>query len=232
MKKFAVYTLIVLSFYYTISAHLTIASPEHNDNNLDDILRRVDETNKKTTSIKADITITRLIPLLESEEISKGKLSYQKPKMFHIKFLPPRNEVNIINGNNIWIYHIDLKQVEKYTMDEMANNAQIGSFLDFGLDESIKIIQDQYDISLVNNEKNLYQLNLKPKEGMSRGQYSNINLWIDERLWIPVIFELHESGGEIINRIELKKVVTNKNIDAGKFEFITPKDVVEVEPFN
>lgn len=221
---------IVYIFYITLPTCIGFAKDKE-EHTLDYILTKVEEANKALVSLKAEITITRSIPLLESEDISKGKLTYQKPKRFHLKFLPPRNEINIINGKNIWIYHIDEKQVEKYYMDDIENNAQIGSFLDFGLNESIDIIRNNYEITILAKEKNLYKLKLTPKNTVTGAQYTDINLWIDEDLWVPVSFQLFESNGTINNLIELKNVTINKHVPVKTFEFIAPKDVVVVEPF-
>ncbi|MGR3318174.1 MAG: LolA family protein [Candidatus Anammoxibacter sp.] len=234
-------TFLILLLFLCNFAIYTCFAESDNQDELNYVLKRVSEANKGITSLKADITLTRSIPLLESEEISKGVLIYNKPKRFLIKFAPPRNEINIIDGENILIYHIDQKQVEKYAISDIGANSLMDVFTDFGLDGTIDALKEKYDIYLVGKQRNidemnkdtgtmLYKLDLKLKADKSNGNYSGIQLWVHGELWLPVIFELYESGGEILNRIELDNVVINKHDDAEVFSLHVPEDVIVVEP--
>ncbi len=199
---------------------------------LDDLLIKVEEAKSVLTSIKANITITRAIPLLESEEVSKGKLTYQKPRKIYIKYDPPKNEINIIDEKHLLIYHLDQKQIEKY---ELANvGAQMNMFFDFGLDDSLEDIKRKYNIALINYSKaggrGLYKLELSAKGGEVISNFSKIQFYVHEGLWLPVIFELWESGGEILNRVELNKVSVNKSVSGKLFKLKIPKDVEVIEP--
>lgn len=235
--------LIILLFHCNFIIPTCLAESD-NLEELNYVLKKIGEANKELTSLKADITIFRSIPLLESEEISRGKLQYQKPKRFSIKFEPPRNEIDIIDGKNIWIYHVDLKQVEKYAINNMSSNSFMNTFINFGFDENIDAIKDKYDISMAGNQENIdnmhknnnvaekrfYKLILIPRLDETNGPYSEIKLWIQDELWLPVIFELYESGGEILNRIELNNPVINKPDSGENFEFNIPNDVEVIEP--
>ncbi|MGR3179192.1 MAG: LolA family protein [Candidatus Anammoxibacter sp.] len=234
---------LILLFFLSNFAIYTCFAEQENHDELNYVLKRVSEANKGITSLKADITLTRSIPLLESEEISKGILIYNKPKRFLIKFEPPRNEINIIDGENILIYHVDQKQVEKYAISDMGANSLMDVFTDFGLDGTIDAIKEKYDIRLAGKQNNfdevnknkgtgnvLYKLDLKLKSDKSNGNYSGIQLWVHGELWMPVIFELYESNGEILNRIELNNIVLNKHNDVEVFSLHIPEDVVVVEP--
>src|SRR5574337_964509 len=84
--------------------------------NLDEVLTEMEKANTSFKTLKADVVYTRTITLLESTEVSQGEMSYKKPKRLYLKFYPPRNEVNIVDGKYVWVYHPDEKQVEKYDM--------------------------------------------------------------------------------------------------------------------
>lgn len=236
--------LIYIIFHCVVIICSCLAESAHIED-VNYVLAKIDEANKGVASLKADITIVRSIPLLESEEVSKGKLIYQKPKLVYIKFDPPRNEINVIDSENIWIYHIDLKQVEKYAINDIGENLFMNTFIGFGFDndKTIDTIKEKYDISMADYQKNvdnlnkdnggknrLHKLSLIPKSDKISGNYTEIKLWVDNKLWLPVIFELYESGGEILNRIELSNVVINKDISLKNFGFDIPKDVEIIEP--
>lgn len=242
----SIFFILVFSNFVNFNIASSNSPDSDNLETLDYVLSKIEESGREITSIKAEITIIRTIPLLESEEISKGKLTYQKPKHLHIKYELPRNEINIIDGKYIWIYHIDLKQVEKYDLSGITSSP-IDTLFNFGLEESVDQIRKQFDISLVNhvnkdsgkgdkseqhengNEK-IYELKLTPNDNESNIQYSSIALWVQEGLWLPVIIEFYESGGEIVNRIELKNVHLNKHIPVNAFDLKIPSDVEIIEP--
>lgn len=47
---------------------------------LDEILTAVERANNAFKTLKADITFTRTITLLESSEVSQGEMSYKNPR--------------------------------------------------------------------------------------------------------------------------------------------------------
>jgi hypothetical protein len=71
------------------------ASENIGDYDLDEILLNVEEANSKLETMEADIKYSRVITLLDSEEVSVGFLQYKKPKLVNVNFFPPRNEINV-----------------------------------------------------------------------------------------------------------------------------------------
>lgn len=233
---------ILLFLYISIVASSFAGSKKIEDVN--SLLHKLEKANNKIDSLKSDITITRSIPLLESEDISKGKFLYQKPDKFFIRFVPPRNEINVIDGKSILVYHIDINQAERYIIDNLSSGAFINSVFDFGLEGRVADIKDKYEILIVNygeyinnKQKNrkkgkFYQVKLTPKPNKTDGNHSLIQIWIDDKLWLPVIFELHESGGEILNIMELSNIVINDYDQKEMAEFLIPDNAEILEPLN
>ena len=108
------YIIIVLAFCsFTLNPPVSSGSDNIGDYDLDEILLNVEEANFKLETMGADIKYSRVITLLDSEEVSVGFLQYKKPKLVNVNFFPPRNEINVIDGSYLWIYHIEKRQVEK-----------------------------------------------------------------------------------------------------------------------
>lgn len=237
IKRF-VLLLLFLPYMVITLAYSEGIKADKPEKDLDYVLSRIEEAQRALTTLMADMTIIRTIALLESEEVSTGSLIYQKPRMLHIRFAPPRNEINLIDGKNIWIYHLDSKQAERYEIDHGDGESQTNAFFNLGFDGSMEVIKEKYNISLIDypgssgegGGKILYRLNLTAKDGKSGLPYSNIQLWIQDGLWLPVIFDLYESGGEIINHIELKNVEINRHVPDKIFKFNIPEDVEVIEP--
>ena len=70
---------------------------------------------------------------------------------------------------------------------------------------------------------------MKPNDPKS--QYSDIRLWVEEGFWLPGKIELYESGGEVVNIIELKDIKLNKGMSDKLFIFDVPRGIEVIEPF-
>jgi len=199
---------------------------------LDEVLSEVEKADKKFKTIKADIVFTRSIPLLDSTEKYNGEMRYKKPKRLFLKFFPPRNEINIMDGEHLWVYHPEQKQAEKYKLKNNYAHQNL-HFFDWGYGQSVAAAKKNFKITLSDTKetegKRFYILDLQPKGNDS--QYSNVRLWIEEDFWLPGKVELYESGGEVVNIIEMKNIVLNKRIPDKLFEFDVPWGVEVIEPF-
>lgn len=199
---------------------------------LDEVLAEVEKANNAFKTLKADITFTRTITLLESTEVSKGEMNYKKPKRLYLKFHSPRNEINVVDGKYVWVYHPVEKQVERYSMERGKQSSQGLSFFEFGYGESVQAVKKDYNITLVEirdeGKKRFYILDLLPKDPKS--QYSNIRLWVQEGFWLPERIELYESAGEVVNSIDLKNIKINKGMSDKLFIFDVPRGVEVIEP--
>ena len=97
--------------------------------------------------MEAEIKYSRVITLLDSEEVSVGFLQYKKPKLVNVNFFPPRNEINVIDGSYIWIYHIEERQVEKYEMSGDADSPQGVDIFELGYDYTVEKVKTNYEMS-------------------------------------------------------------------------------------
>ncbi len=232
-RLFYIFTVVIFS-----SIMLARNSSYGTDNqyryNLDEILEKVEEVNLQLTTMEADIKYTRLISLLDSEEISNGFLRYKKPKKLNLNFFPPRNEINVLDGSYVWIYHIEEKQVEKYEMSSDMDSPQGMDIFDLGYEYSTEKAKENYDITLIDeistDEGTLFHIELIPRESID-AEYERTLLWVKEGLWLPVQYQLFESDGEIINTIELSNIRINTEILESTFALDIPEDVEIIEPF-
>ena len=230
-NRLIVFTLLIAGIlvFNTLVLSREISKPK----NLGDILSEMEKANTAFKTLKASIVYTRTITLLESTEISEGELSYKKPKRMCLKFYPPRNEVNVVDGKYVWVYHPSEKQVEKYEMTGSKQSSQGVSFFEFGYGESVEAAKKDYTITLMDTKedgkKRFYILDLQPKGPKS--QYSDIRLWVEEEFWLPSRIELYESDGEVVNVIELKNTKINKGMSDKIFIFDVPRGVEVIELF-
>ena len=212
----------------------TYGSDGHIIYDLDEILAKVEDSNSRLKTMDADIKYSRVISLLDSEEVSLGYLQYKKPKKLNLNFFPPRNEINVIDGTYIWIYHMKEKQVEKYQISSDMDSPQGMDIFDLGYEYTTEKAKENYSITLLEDisteEEALYHIELIPKDTFD-SEYDRILLWVREGLWLPVQYQMFESDGEIINTIELSNIQINPDIPDKIFVLDLPDDVEVLEPF-
>ena len=212
----------------------TYGSDGHIIYDLDEILAKVEAANSRLNTMDADIKYSRVISLLDSEEVSLGYLQYKKPKKLNLNFFPPRNEINVIDGTYIWIYHMKEKQVEKYQISSDMDSPQGMDIFDLGYEYTTEKAKENYIITLLEDisteEEALYHIELIPKDTFD-SEYDRILLWVREGLWLPVQYQMFESDGEIINTIELSNIQINPDIPDKIFVLDLPDDVEVLEPF-
>jgi len=228
-NRLIVFMLLIAGIFFFVTP--VFSSNLSNPKNIYDILSEMEKANTAFKTLKAGIVYTRTITLLESTEISEGELRYKKPKRVYLKFYPPRNEVNVVDGKYVWVYHPSEKQVEKYEMTGSKQSSQGVSFFEFGYGESVEAAKKDYTITLLNTKedgkKRFYILDLQPKDPKS--QYSDTRLWVEEGFWLPSRIELYESDGEVVNVIELKNIKINKGMSDKLFIFDVPRGVEVIE---
>ena len=235
LNKKIFYIIISVAFCFTTFFPVnTYGSDGHIIYDLDEILAKVEDANSRLKTMDADIKYSRVISLLDSEEVSLGYLQYKKPKKLNLNFFPPRNEINVIDGTYIWIYHIKEKQVEKYQISSDMDSPQGMDIFDLGYEYTTEKAKENYSITLLEDistdEEALYHIELIPKETFD-SEYDRILLWVREGLWLPVQYQMFESDGEIINTIELSNIQINPDIPDKIFVLDLPDDVEVLEPF-
>jgi outer membrane lipoprotein-sorting protein len=229
------YIIVALAFCsLTLNPAVSSGSDNFDDYELDEILVNIEEANSQLKTMQADIKYSRVITLLDSEEVSVGFLQYKKPKLVNVNFFPPRNEINVIDGSYIWIYHINEKQVEKYEMNGDADSPQGADIFELGYDYTVEKVKANYEITLLDvistEEETLFHLELIPRETFD-SDYDRTLLWIKEGLWLPVQYQLFESDGEIVNTIDLTHIEINTEISDNEFVLNLSDDVEIIEPF-
>ena len=226
--------IIVLAFWsFTLNPPVSSGSDNIGDYDLDEILTNVEEANSKLDTMEAEIKYSRVIALLDSEEVSVGFLQFKKPKLVNVNFFPPRSEINVIDGSYLWIYHIEERQVEKYEMSGDDSPQGVDIF-ELGYDYTAEKVKRNYEITLLDvistEEETLVHLEFIPRKTFD-SEYDRTLLWIKEGLWLPVQYQLFESDGEIINTIHLTHIEINTEISDKEFVLNLPDDVEIIEPF-
>jgi len=203
---------------------------------LEEVMAKIEQAQKELKALRADITHTRQIPLLEVKEIMSGKLFFKvasgKSKKLLIDFTKPEKQKNLIVGNKVTVYTPSKKQAEEYTLDK-ATSGKVKAF-GIGFMESVAVAQKDFDIGLLGQEDldgtPTVKLGMKPKAGKDAGPYDKVEIWFEIKRWVPLVVKLFESEGEVITSIRLTRVNDKAWILDGKFELKLPRGTEVIQP--
>ena len=105
-----------------ILASLLLAVPAHADT-LKNVLSRLQQRYDGTNTMQADFRQTVESKTLAGTLESKGKVSFEKPNRMRWDYDPPDPQTIVGDGETLWIYQPDLKQVIKAPLGALGHEA-------------------------------------------------------------------------------------------------------------
>ncbi len=82
-------------------------------NSLDEVIKRVQEHQKKTTTLQADFKQEKTLALLSKPEVSSGHFTYQKPNNVLWSYDAPKRVTMLIANGMMTTYYPDLNKAEQ-----------------------------------------------------------------------------------------------------------------------
>lgn len=195
------------------------------------VLKQLDEAAKDFKSLSAEFERTKVTVVVNDRSTETGTLLVRGEKM-RLEMNPPDARVVLRNGDNFYIFNPGLKRVEEYNVGR--NRALADQFLKLGFGTSGKELEKGYLVT-VEGEPDLgdmktVELELTPRSDEARGQFSKIEIWLDESNWLPLQQELFETGSGDYTTIKYSKIVRNPNIPESRFKPHWPKGTAVVKP--
>ncbi len=80
---------------------------------LDEVIKRVQEHQKKTTTLQADFKQEKTLALLSKPEVSTGRFTYQKPNNVLWTYDAPKRVTMLIANGMMTTYYPDLNKAEQ-----------------------------------------------------------------------------------------------------------------------
>jgi outer membrane lipoprotein carrier protein len=137
---------------------LALAVPAHADalrDALDRLQRRYDDTRTMQADFRQIVESKTLAGTLET----KGKVAFEKPNRMRWDYDPPDAQTIVGDGETLWIYQPDLKQVIKAPLGQAFQSGTPVTFL-AGLGK----VERDFHADLVSNEPGQWVLKLLPKQ--------------------------------------------------------------------
>ena len=171
--------------------------------------------------LEADCIQETFNKTVEKKFIFKGSLYVKKPDKLRMEIKEPEEQLIIANGQILWIYLPDNKQVVKEKLD-VSNKSKTALTILTGmarLDRDFEISREQ------GSEKSRgYTLGLIPKD--TKSMIKRMKLDVDKNDFSFQKVTVEDSFGNWTS-YELKNVKINSGISDSKFDF-KPLDGVEV----
>ena len=138
----------------------------------DDAAQRLEAALKKMDSLSAEFKQTLLDEDKNVVQQSRGTLALQRPGKFAWLYIEPFEQQIVGDGNELWVYDVELEQVTVKPMDAGISNAPIMILM------KQSDVTQEFDVVEVGQRKFLYWVELKPQA--SDLEFSSIFIGLED----------------------------------------------------
>jgi outer membrane lipoprotein carrier protein len=218
-------------FFGLLVSLMMVSSPlAFAQDSLDDVIKNLQERYDETKDFSSVFTQETITKSLGAPAIVNGKVYFKKPGMVRWEYTDPIVQDIISDGETLWLYLPDDKQVRIYKAAEAFGNQAFLGFL-FGEGE----ITDDFETALgeldAEKAQDYYLLMLAPKDPEST--IYRILLLVDKENYLIHQVNTYDILGNV-TRIAFKDIATNSGLKNSLFHFIVPPGVetikIESEP--
>jgi outer membrane lipoprotein carrier protein len=180
-------------------------------------LARSEKAYAGVRSMKADFVQRVTVPLLGSDQTSRGEFYQRKPDRILLKFSEPAGDIMVGDGHYFWLYYpsTDRTQVIRAKMSDAGGQVDLQQ-------EFLSNPTARYVATLVGKEavdgRPAQVLTLVPK---GRSPYRLIKIWVDEKDALVRRFEILEEN-ESVRRLEFRNLALNVDLPDALFAFTPP----------
>ncbi|MDH3342095.1 MAG: outer membrane lipoprotein chaperone LolA [Gammaproteobacteria bacterium] len=169
-------------------------------------------TNSKTMS--ADFTQILRTEDNEVLQESKGHFYLNRPGKFRWNYTEPYAQEIVSDGEQVWVYDVDLKQVTVQQRSASTTNTPMA------LMEGKLKLDEAYNITEMDNRDGVYRLKLSSKD--KDVDFSELIVGVDKQ---GLQFMQLRDQFEQITDIVFEKLELNKKLASDLFEFTPPEGV-------
>lgn len=196
---------------------------------LEQVLTKIDQVGASLRSMSSSISQKRWTDILqEFDRGESGRFLFLKENdELHLRkeIAKPQENTLIISEGKLLYYQPKIKQVQKYDLGQRRDRAE---FLLLGFSSNKQALKEAYKIRLGKKEtvegREAYPLELTPKSQSVSAYFSQIVLWIDTTLWVPIQQKLVEPTRDYL-LIRFDDIELNPDISKSRFDLKLPKDV-------
>ena len=188
---------------------------------LDEVIKKVQEQQRKTNTLQADFRQEKELALLSKPEVSTGTFVYSKPNNVLWSYDAPKRVQMLITNGKLTTFYPELNKAE--TLDVKRFEDRIFKYM--GATGAIEELARYFDFTFTNKPSEpVYVLDLKPKTGAVAKRVQRIKLWIDKKSYLTKKIEYVEGDGDI-TRYKFTNIKVNQPVPQGRFVLNLPANV-------
>jgi len=196
---------------------------------LEQLLTKIDQVGTSLRSMSSSISQKRWTDILqEFDQGESGKFFFLKENdeiYLRKEIAKPQKNTLIIREGKLLYYQPKIKQLQRH---DLGNRRDRTEFLLLGFSSNKQALKEAYQIRLGKKEtvegREAYPLELTPKSQSLSAYFSQIVLWIDTTLWVPIQQKLVEPTRDYL-LIRFDDIHLNPDISKSRFDLKVPKDV-------
>ncbi|HEX3581097.1 MAG TPA: outer membrane lipoprotein carrier protein LolA [Thermoanaerobaculia bacterium] len=190
-------------------------------NSLEEVIKRVQETQRQTNTLQADFRQEKTLALLAKPEVSTGTFVYSKPNNVLWSYDAPKRVQMLITNSKMTTYYPELNKAE--TLDVARFQDRIFKYM--GASGAIDELSRYFDFTFTNKPSDTaYLLDLKPKTGAVAKRVQRIKLWIDKKSYLTSRIEYTEGDGDV-TKYEFTHLRVNEPVAQSRFDLKLPANV-------
>jgi outer membrane lipoprotein-sorting protein len=198
-----------------------VAAPKADPNSLEAVVKKVQEQQRKTTSLQADFRQEKELALLSKPEVSTGTFVFSKPNNVLWNYDAPKRVQMLIANGTLTTYYPELNKAEKLDVTRFQDRI----FKYMGASGAIDELARYFDFTFIDNAANpAFVLDLNPKNRAVAKRVKHIKIWIDKKTYLTTKFEYTEGDGDI-TRYEFTNIKLNQPIAPSRFTLNLPSTV-------
>jgi outer membrane lipoprotein-sorting protein len=188
---------------------------------LEEVVKNVQEQQKKTRTVQATFRQEKELALLAKPEVSTGTFVYSKPNHVLWNYDAPKRVTMLIANGTLTTYYPDLNKAEAVDVKRFEDRI----FRYMGVSGAIDELARYFDFTFTDNAASrTYVLDLMPKSRVVARRVRRIKIWIDKQSYLTSRLEYVEGDGDT-TRYEFTNVKLNQPIEQSRFTLNLPADV-------
>ncbi|MCL2485568.1 MAG: outer membrane lipoprotein carrier protein LolA [Endomicrobia bacterium] len=208
---------IIFTVFF-ITCFCAAAFAQSGGNNLDYVLKNMEEADKKVNTLEVDYVQEVIYEFTNEKQKITGNLKYKKPSNIFVVQKTPQEQRIYIDGKKITMYTPENSQAIIDNWKNVVNgDFAPAAMVSFG--SNWKNISKDNDISLIGEDENNYILLVAPK---SKRDW-NMKMFVSKKTFYPQK-ALVDSDGIIIS-VDLTSYKTNLDFKKDFFKFNAPEGV-------
>ncbi len=185
------------------------------------VIKKIQDQQKKTSTLQADFRQEKELALLAKPEVSTGKFVFSRPSNVLWTYEAPKKVQMVIANGALTTYYPELGKAERIDVKKFEDRI----FKYMGATGAIDELARYFDFTFTDSKsKPVYVLDLTPKNKAVAKRVQRIKLSIDKTTYLTSKIEYVEGDGDI-TRYEFTNLRINEPVPPSRFALSMPSSV-------